>query len=237
VKTIDARLQDVSKLIVERRLQSGLLLQRGTDKQRRAFDKALETLEQAADKFVESTRLHDAAPVPSTEHRIASLTDALERVGKSRRPGLFPIDTLHSLIVQNCDPADASYWHSEPEQAFVGFVRFCPPLVDDLRQRGVLVWTRDEDELVRLVHVGWLQSDAEIAHFVGSDAPGGHTCRFCQITEPADSTDLEPVDPDVPGTDRCHSRCLDHWRRWVAIAERFEADRLSEIDTEAAVNN
>lgn len=185
--------------------------------------------------------------------RTASLIGALEAGAKARGPGVYPIDSLHSLVVDHAAAEDQAFWDREPAGLIAGLLREDREVGRQLEARGVLVWeghgtaTRAGDELWRLVNTQWLEAHEEIRAFVTDLWPGGQRCRFCGAEEPLEH-ELQRVDLEtragvayingkaaVSGASvSTHQACRPLWLKWLEIASSYSSqEAAAEADAAA----
>jgi hypothetical protein len=230
-------------------------------------------LDRAAAEFFEALQPPAAAPPPyqgdasrataqelraghylQGKERADSLIDCLEGVAKGRGGGLYQTKSLHSAVVDYAPAGDKLWWHQQPAGLVVGILRNEPDVTAALKQRGVLIWEgaadvlNASDELWRLVHVDWLTAHQDIYAFVIDSTPMGRKCRFCQIQEPPESRELQPLTLErqngativngvvsiMPGAVLTHEPCRRHWLRWLEIASSHGSEEQAKAaDIEA----
>lgn len=189
------------------------------------------------------------------QERADSLIDSLEAVAKERAANLYRTDSLHSAVVDYAPSHDKLWWHGQPAGLVVGILRTEPDVIKALKQRGVLIWEgapdalNAGDEIWRLVYVDCLTAHQDIFKFVLDSTPMGRRCRFCLITEPPDSRELQPLQLErrhgvtvvngvvslVPGAVHTHERCRGPWLRWLELASRYESAEQA-VAADAAAN-
>lgn len=176
--------------------------------------------------------------------RANSLIASLEAVAKGRGADIYRIDSLHSAVVDHAPSHDKLWWHGQPAGLVVGILRTEPDVIQTLKKRGVLLWEgapdalNAGDELWRLVHIDWLVAHQDVFEFVIDSTPMGRRCRFCLITEPPHSRELQPLQLErrhgvtvvngvvslVPGAVHTHEPCRMPWLRWLELASRYGSE-------------
>jgi hypothetical protein len=176
-----------------------------------------------------------SAHLPVAE-QIISLAEALVAFARADGPTINLPDALSGYVVKHSK--HAPFW-AQPTSylRIVGFIKHEPEVTALCNAQGVLVWVGEEGltadkQRIRLVNTDWCRSDADKYEHVTRDWRGGRRCRFCGITEPHDSLELQPVGQDrvshtivnnvvvlKPGVVHTHGPCAEHWLRYVEVAE------------------
>ena len=216
---VERRIRDVFDRLYSRRLE--ISLARGDAPKFKKIVKGIDALEAAADRICQPLQPDTPPVVLSTPERVASLTEALVAIAIDKGAALLPRDRLKSLIVAAVDGQAKVFWHNESDGQPIGFIRSSQSFRDGLKARGVLVWIRDLDMMVRLVNVNWLHSHQDIYEYVNGEGEPGHTCRFCRIVEPPESTNLIRVRPEANDGIRTHAECTEYWLRWEGITAQY----------------
>lgn len=212
------------------------------------FGKLLESIETAQSAMMDLVKAKPAWS-PTLVERIDSLVAGLEQLAIEKGAGIFRPDALHSLVVERLTGDIQAYWHRAGQHSLFGMIRNAPDVAEQLRQRGIEVWTNDQDRHIRVVNTAWLTLHADIwAHVDHHGWQGGRRCRFCRIDEIATSRELVPVDPAKrsgytthngqhvlqPATIYAHERCIPTWKRWLSIAEQYKSKAEAEAADVAA---
>lgn len=177
---------------------------------------------------------------------ILTLVAALEQMTLARGNHLYQVDGLHSCAMEFMPDDIRGHWRTIGPHKLAGYISHEPEVAEQLEARGILVW-RGEDRLVRLVNTEWIKTDAAKREHVQRKVVG-RCCSFCLIQESQTSRELIPVDPAKRGkleildgvaqlqtkTIHAHEKCIPHWLRWLAIAERYKTQGEAEAaDIEA----
>lgn len=174
---------------------------------------------------------------PSPDRRITSLVNGLEALARELGSLCAPADTFAALVAQRCTDDDARDYWRENAQPLWGYVRYHTIVPDQLRDRGVLLWTSPDLEIERRIFLvderrptasdldGWLVLHRE-------------NTRRCQLCDTPIYHHRPETYLDYPYGDnqraRIHTQCEQAWSRVVEIASKYATFEEAAAADEAA---